>query len=252
MNDITKKYPEFKSFTDRRQQSVPVNIDNRSGIDRRKEKREETRIETAMRYAPLSRKALSAFNSFKEGNYIYGIGMLFRLWNERGEDVDDIKTAFKPIKTDQEFQHPFWSVKGCAIEKTKFGEKLLKYDKTLFDLEPVQKFLVKVGWSGMDMDGNMIKFEGKRLAKILGRATLRVPILGAGLFSIIELGTNVPKEDNKLKGVLKSAIDVITIMSMSAISGSIGKPYGKIVEFACMGAGIIAGTKLADKINEEI
>jgi hypothetical protein len=250
-------YKIYENF-DRRQNNQSVDNDRRSGYDRRFMARldDKTRndIDTVMRLIPPLRKLHSATEGWQAQNWLFSAGMLYRFINEGVEDYHDIKEALKPIKVgkDYEYQHPFWTAKGCLIEKTRFGKFLAKHDYTLYDLKTVKKFLNKVGLKGYEWDEfDCIKFKGSYISEVLGRATLRIPLQGMALFGIMLL-PNIYNSDNKAREIIKSLITIICIMGGSSILGSIGKPYGKMPELALMGAGIITGTNLSKKINTNL
>lgn len=254
MNVNYKIYNKF----DRRQQNQFVENDRRSGNDRREKARLDNSthkdLETVMRLVPPLRKLHSATEGWQSQNWLFCAGMLYRLINEGVEDYHDIKEALKPIKVgkDYEFQHPFWTARGCMIEKTRFGKFLAKHDYTLYDVKIVKKLLNKIGLKGYEWDEfDCIKFKGSYASEVLGRASLRVPLQGIALFGIMLL-PNIYNSDNKIKEIVKSLITITCIMGGSSIFGAIGKPYGKIPEMVLMGAGIITGTNLSKKINTNL
>jgi len=253
-----------RSGIDRRQAQKHIEVDNRSGIDRRLEpelwKKHQENIfnkdtETALRLCPPARKVISAFEGNDSGNLAYAGGMLFRGINEIKEDFSDIKSALIPglhqVK-DYDKQHPFWAVQGSLIEKTKIGKFLVNYDKTLFGYTFIKKILQKSGMTGYEVtENNLYKLEGSAISKVLGGAALRIPVLGAALFAAME-SPNIFKARDKPKEALKSGIKIVSIMGLSALFGCVGRHYGKIVEMVLMGLGIMTGGKLSEKINSKL
>ena len=214
----------------------------------------DDKVKAGAKLVPPLRKGLSAFENGDAGNLAYAAGMGFRTLNELKEDFHDVKHALTPgLKQVQHWdkQHPFWCVQDCMIEKTKVGQFLKNYDKTLFDFNSVQKFLAKTGMTNAIAENNFYKIEGSVASKILGGATLRVPVLGAGLFAAMEV-PSVVKAENKSKAILKSALKIGLVMGFAAIFGCAGRFYGKIVELAAMGIGLMLGGKAAEKINKVI
>jgi len=67
------------------------------------------------------------------------------------------------------------------LQNTKIGKKLIPYDKTLYDLNPVKKFIIKIGLKDIEVENKRIKIIGSTASKIIGGAALRTPVLLAGL-----------------------------------------------------------------------
>lgn len=213
----------------------------------------DDRVETGLRCIPPCRKAISMIEEGGAGNIPYALGMAYRLGNEIAHDFKDIKGALTPGPNPHwDRQHPFWAIQGSLIENTRIGAFLERFDKTLFDFKIVRKALKLVGGTGYEMTAdNFIKVEGSWIAKILGESALRIPVLGITLFGLMEL-PGVLKAEDKPEAALKAAIRIAAIMGTSALFGCVGRLYGKIPEMIMGGLGIMAGSKLQEKINATI
>ena len=205
----------------------------------------DNKVKTVMRMVPPLRKGLSGFEDYEEGNYLMAAGMIFRVWNEHKEDINDLKAIVKSEPHQWDAQHPFWFVQGCEIQDTWIGEKLKPYDKTLFDLKPVQKFLKAIGMEDAKiLEHDFVKIKGSFPARFLGTASLRFPVLGAGLYCLME-ADNIRKSDYKLEDTALAPIRVATIIGCASLGGAAGRFMGRIPEFVGMGTGIIIGCKIA-------
>lgn len=202
-------------------------------------------LETTCRLVPILRKPLSGFEDFQAGNWIMGAGMIFRAINEGKEDLNDIKAIITNPPYRKEWQHPFWFVKGCVINKFWIGQKLRKYDKTLFDIIPL-KYFAKIGLTDVikEKGTNLVKIEGSKTARLLGTAALRFPVLGAGLYTIMEID-HIIKSDHKFEDTALAPVRVATIIGLASLGGAAGRNFGRIPEFLGMGLGIMAGCKIA-------
>ena len=205
----------------------------------------DNKAKTVMRMIPPLRKGLSGFEDYEDGNYLMAAGMVFRVWNEHKEDINDLKAIVKNKPYRKEWQHPFWFVQGCEIQDTWIGKKLMPYDKTLFDLPPTQCFLKKIGMESWERDEhNFIKINGSKAAKFIGTSALRFPVLGAGLYTVMEID-HIRKSDKKLEDTTLAPVRVATIIGCASLGGAAGRNFGRIAEFAGMGTGIIIGCKVA-------
>ena len=203
------------------------------------------KIETACRLVPIFRKPISALDDYQGGNYLMAAGMVFRAWNEHKEDFNDFKSIVLNKPYQKEWQHPFWFVQGCELEKTKIGEKLMPFDKTLFDLKPVQKFLEKIGMeSFVYNEHDCLKINGSKSAEILGHSAVRFPVMGAVLYTVMQIDL-IRKSDKKLKDTALAPIRVGTIIGLASLGGAAGRNIGRKSEFLGMGLGIMAGCKIA-------
>lgn len=202
-------------------------------------------IDTFCRMVPPARKALSGFDDYRAGNYIMAAGMGFRAWNEHKEEFKEIKAVFKNEPYRKDWQHPFWFVQGCEIEKMWIGKKLVKYDKTLFDLKPVKRLLLRAGMIDYNTGiHDFHKINGSKAAKFLGTSALRFPVLGAVLYTVMELD-HIRKSDHKIKDTVLAPVRVATIIGCASLGGAAGRYGGRITEFLGMGTGIIIGCKIA-------
>jgi hypothetical protein len=217
---IMRLCPQFYN-TDRRQNNIPVDNDRRSEQDNRgiftcQNTKLKSDYLAVLKLIPMSRKFISAIQSFSDGQWLYSACMAFRFINEYHEDKLDIKQALKGgVDPLVEHQHPFWAVQGTMIADTKLGRALIPYDKVLYDYECVKDFLYKIGMKNPDYHDNFIKINGSYISQVLGRASLRVPILGVALFAIME-SPPVIKGKNKLKELKKALVTMLCILTGSA------------------------------------
>lgn len=203
-----------------------------------------------------ARKVLDCYEDYVEGNYIYASGMAFRLVNDFGKDTTRIKNAFIPdANYDPHWQKPFRFLHESLLDKTKLGEYLTKYDKSLFDYKITRRLLKSLGMKKcrFGKDGN-IKIECSLASKILGGTALRIPLLGVGLYMLIGTDGIFKAKNNKdrARELAKDVINAVTIWTVAGLLGCIGRHYGKLTDLLFMGAGFVLGRVLAKKINERL
>ena len=159
-----------------------------------------------------------------------------------------------------------------TLSDTKFGKFLSKVFK--FDIDPtnsvktgriVPKLLVDPK-TGNPFIGQIkirsIKIEGKPLAKVIGRALLRIPIISLGILGILEL-PNLIKQVNKAHGAknklkaagkqgTKSIINVISIQAGISLIGVLLARKGPAYSLIGMGIGSVAGAYASKKLQNGI
>ena len=266
--DLVKLYPTYKAFItpDRRQQNIQVECERRSGSDRRATVRLDektktdisdvkTKIEAAISIIPACRKGLTALLSFQGSDWQKALLQTFRLINDFPEDGRDTIDAYKSLKslkpTDKEmrgYQRPFSFTRGTIIENKRIGLFLKQYDKTLFDYKATRKFLSKIGLKKYVTKEGKKKIEGNIFVKVLGRATMRVPVLSIAFMAIIEM-FDIRKAENKKKQAVKASFKTVSIIGLSAIIGAIGAFRSCFLGFVGIGVGYLLGKELSKKFN---
>lgn len=156
-----------------------------------------SRVQTVSQLLPQSRKLVNCCNYLNTGCYLYAAGNGIRFVNEIGPDWQDVKDIFCKKNHDPEWQKPIRLIEGTLIQKTKIGEFLLDYDKTLFDFKFVKKLLVKIGMQRIKENNNKIKIEGSIPARFFGKASSRISVLGVGAFEIMQLDGVIKVKSNK-------------------------------------------------------
>ena len=194
----------------------------------------------------------------------------------------------------KEYQHPFSFLRGTLFEPLlgkmgKFGVWLCDQDLPLYDtkigewLEKIFKFELtdkqSIGrlapWMIKDETGNAIlvnwdikaiKLSGNTLAKTIGRALLRIPKISALILLGLELPAVIkeiskPKDfkskiTNGTRQIIKSIINVVSILAGIGIGGAILAKKGPAGSLTGMGIGSLGGiyiskqmTKFIDKIT---
>lgn len=253
-----------RSGIDRRQNYVSVDVERRSGEDRR------NNAVQAFEAIPMVRRTISIPDSVNQGNIVPALGMASLALINFPEDCRDVKSAFKQLRgaepsyNNTKYQHPFSFFRGTAIEKwlhkhidkghkwaqwlytndvtlinTSFGEKILN----LLDskLEDYAKTKIK------DFKGNYLhaySYSGNWFTKITARALQRTALLGLGIMCLLQI-PRIIKSDNKLKQTAKSAINVAGVTAGIGYGGAVGAKYGGAAgSLIGMGVGAILGNKI--------
>ena len=265
---VAQLYPQYKAFlsiTDRRQNNSGSldGLERRTGIDRRqiridvklKEDLEKTKDQTQvfLYFFPMGRKLFTAINDFQGNDFLKFTGDIGRMLNDLPEDVRDTKSALKPSENlDFEYQKPFSFTRGTVISKFKAGKFLQPYDKTLFDSIFIKRLLVKFGMDNYIKKDGKIKIEGNLLAKILGRAFMRIPKLSIGFVGLMESIHVLCSKKNKPKEAVKSVISMTSVISCIGVIGALGAFYGGLVGFMGMAAGYVLGKHISNLANTTI
>lgn len=262
---IAQLYPQYKAFlsvTDRRQNNAGSldGLERRTGIDRRqiriddklKNDLEKTKDQTQafLYFFPMVRKLFTAINDFQGNDFLKFTGDIGRMLNDLPEDVRDTKSVLKPSENlDFEYQKPFSFTRGTVISKFKAGKYLRKYDQTLFDYRWFKKLLAKCGMTDVVKKGEKFKIEGSILAKILGRAAMRIPKLSVYFAGLMESIHVVCSKKDKPKEAVKSVISMTSVISCIGILGAIGAFYGGLVGFMGMALGYVLGKHISSLAN---
>jgi len=209
------------------------------------------------------------------------------------EDFRDLKNAknqllhpelLKSAPVGRDFQSVFSFFRGTWFEfllkgegkyTSKISEFLYNADKTLFDNKFFREKILGIGLGDFerqlttrtDVFKNLVvasKVTDKSLLKrVLGGASMRMPVLGVIAFSLLEIpsiikafnNSNNAKDNlkNGFKQTVKSFINIVSVMGWSAILGWVLHRYkGPAGSLLGIGLGTALGSKQAQIINEKI
>lgn len=260
--------------TDRRQNNVVVENDQRSGVDRR----ENPSLFYALEAVPTFRRTLSIPDKIENGEIAAAFGMASLALINIPEDLRDVKGAFNQLKGAnalydyKNYQHNFSFFKGTAIEKwlykqidanKKWAVWLSENDKTLADTKFGNKILGFLGSKEVDIietsitnykgeQALAVKYGGSKFAQLTGRALRRTTKLGVIALALLEVPKIIKSED-KIEQTAKSTVNVVSITAGIGYGGAIGAKYGGATgSLIGMGLGAILGNKLSKKAQETI
>ena len=210
---------------------------------------------------PFFRRFLSVDAAIHTHEIFKTIGKAFlTIINLKG-DFKDIRKAFKQLLNfdvkNNQYQRRFGFLKDTYLDNIYPKNKTLayivdkahSYDKTLFDLEIVEKFLIKMGLKGVVISGESLKVHGNVFVKVLSRALMRMPILSLVFLGLLELPA-VIKTKHKLKQIKKSITNITLFITFGTILGTLGAYLGTLGSLIGLGIGSYLGNKTANKINQ--
>jgi len=289
INSVKNTFKEFQKGGDEYFGQISK-YDNLVKKEENKNKSKELAI-MALSSIPYFRRIISAERAEENHDLLKAAGIAFLMLINVPEDFRDLSCAASQIKEainngsnkakiPYTYQPKFSFFRGTLLEPllklSVIGKFLYKRDKTLFDTTIGKNFLKMAGFDEektkilksirKDSYGNFvttINIEGSFLAKVLGRAMLRVPILTVLFLSLLELPSILkafslkdnPKTTalNGLKQVLKSGINVSSIVSGSSIFGALlykkGGPVGSLIG---IGVGSSIGSIIGNYINKNL
>jgi hypothetical protein len=200
---------------------------------------------------------------------------------------------YKPRYDCKNYQAPFSFFRGTVLEpivnkmgkigvklylidktlyKTKFGEflgKIFKFETT--DIELTKRFVPKVVFDDAtgkyvieNIEVKALRVEGKAFSKLVGRALLRIPVISVFILAALEIPSIIKSihksETAKVKSIngavqiLKSGINVVSILSGIGLTGAFLARKGPAGSLIGMGIGSVAGSYVskfaADKIDD--
>lgn len=262
---------------DRRQNSIFVENDRRSGVDRRDLSKDTSAFE-ALKIIPQCRRMSSVQDKLDNDDKIGALGsvglMLINLPEDKRDVIGVVKqlSGKEPLYDYKNYQHDFSFFKGTAIEKwlhknidagKKWAKFLYKNDTTLADTSFGEQILKIVHAEEADIIKTPIenykgvkarayKYSGSLFAELTGRALRRTTKLGLIAMCLLEL-PKIFKSDKRIKQVEKSAINVASITAGMGYGGAIGSKYGGgFGSLVGMGVGAILCNKLSQKIQQAI
>lgn len=251
---------------------------------------------SALAVIPYARRLIGLQDVLK-ANDMYTLGTkLFVLLNFLPEDTRDFKgminqTLRKPYKTPRDFQTRYLFLRGTMLEipvKAMFNSnnktlksisrKIFDADKTLYETRLGQAIMRIVGGKGHDVMATArmeyvgtpveaFRAKGGKLAYLVGRTMLRIPLLFMGLFALFEIPAIVkafnPKSNDKGQNtgsifkngtvqILKSAINVVVPFVGGAFVGAVLARKGDIGSIGGLGIGTYLGCEAANAINHKI
>lgn len=248
-------------------------------------------FELAISTIPPARRIEGILNEKESGEKAKAIGLAALAAINLPMDINDIKNTVKEIKTKtpnidyKNSTTEFTFAKDTLLEPVlkkvkeknpeKFGEFFEKYDKSMFNTklgEKIRKLLninvekvenVVINKNKTFNSDVIYQLSGSRGAQFIGRAMLRVPVISAAIFGLLEIPNivhAVQKENNtdkKLKAggaqVLKSSINLTSMITGMAVAGAfLSKRLGGLGSLVGIGIGTYAGNKISNAINEKI
>lgn len=201
-------------------------------------------------------------NAFNDGDIIKTLGKWTLLLISFKADNLDLKDSFKQLKdknfTVHETHLPFSFIRDTSLENSNntIIKKLNKFDKTLFDLKPVQNLMNLLGinyeiilsdkvQNGVPVIG--YKFTNKNWGKkILGTTLTRVTLLGLVFNALLEL-PGIKKAEDKKAQVKKSCLSITSDTCFSALLGAIGAYAGPIGSLVGIAFGFFVSDKVISK-----
>lgn len=276
--------------SDRRQNSISVDTDRRSGVDRR----ENPSLFYALEAVPTFRRTLSIPDKIEHGETATALGMASLALINLPEDISDIKGAINQLKGAApkydytKCQHPFSFFRGTMLKdfanpnksnNPKLAQKILNSDKSLAQTNFGIKFLNRIGVGIDDIVETKIHsigstkenplfvsanvYNGSKLGKLTAHAMERTTKWGLVATALLETpriakafckGDGIfEKGENGSKQVVKSAINVASITAGIGYIGAIGhNKFGAIGSLVGMGAGAILGGYVSKKIQDAI
>ena len=243
--------------------------------------------------API-RRFLGVKESSENNNKIKTVGLALLAINNPPMDLSDINSVFKQIKGKKIAPNPkqieFTFAQDTLIEflikklrnkidHRKFDATYDKIDKSLFNTKLVQKIVktlnIKVTKEikpdqNIDLIKNGLKqnkiyiIKGKsKIAKLICRSLMRIPILSIVAFSLLEIPDivksikNEKQKHKKLeaasKQILRSGINITTMITGMAIIGTIlDRHFGALGSLIGIGIGNYLGEKIGIFINNKL
>ena len=167
-----------------------------------------------------------------------------------------------------------WLIESKNERISELGYKIYYLDKSFYDTfigEKISNMLNIIesdvkNTTRKDIDGRYIeafKLEGKFIPKLIGRSMQRIPIISLIVFGILELPSIVKSFCNKqktlkencingIKQIIKSSVNVTSIIFSGAILGALFAKKGHIGSLVGLGIGTYLGSKAASYVNEKI
>lgn len=251
-----------RSGIDRRQNNVPVEVDRRSGQDRRNTNLDATMF-TALETIPMFRRANSIPDKMQQGDGATALGMASLALINFPEDCRDLRSAARQIQclmTKEKYdlaydyikcQHPFSFFRGTFLKYfanpkkclfPKLAEKIFHSDKTLAQTIFGEKILSLLKVKRIDAIETKIHainstkecpmfvsaniYDGKTFGKLTARALERTTIWGIGAMTLLEL-PRIIHAINQSEGIDKKAKNgskqvLKSIINVASITAGIG------------------------------
>jgi len=190
----------------------------------------------------------------------------------------------------KEFQTPFSFFRGTLLEPLvnkmgKWGAKLHEFDKPLYDSKFGELCKKVFDFDMVDYDGTKrfvprviqdetgktvvknlevyaAKVEGSAIGKVVGNSLLRIPIISTLVLSAMEIPAIIKAfckpestKDKAINGstqILKSSVNVSSILTGIGVFGSLLKGRGPVGSLIGMGLGSVAGAYASKEIGSKI
>lgn len=243
--------------------------------------------------API-RRVLGVKESTERNNRIKTAGLILLAINNLPMDFSDINSVLKQIKnnkiapnpTQMEFtfaqdtllEFPLRQIRK-RVDTQKFDTIYDKIDKSLFNTKFGKKIVKLLNLTvtqeirpneSIDIIKNGLKqnkiyvIKGKsKIAKLICRSMMRIPVLSIAAFSLFEIPDIVKATNNETtKGkkfqafgqqLLKSCINIVSMMAgMSTVGSVLDRRFGAIGSLAGIGLGNYFGEKIGTFINNKL
>ncbi len=240
---------------------------------------------------PYVRRLMGVENGANNGDYVKAALAAAILFANVPEDFRDLKKAAEQIihpekvkasSIGYDFQPLFSFFRGTWFEfllkgKGKYTGKISEFlynsDQTLFQMPFFRKKILGIYDYSVDFTTredvfkNLVRSykvnEKSVIKKVLGGASMRVPIIGILAFSLLEMpsivkafsNSNNIKDNfnNGFKQTAKSFVNIVSILGWSAVLGWILHRYkGPAGSLLGIGLGTALGSKQAQIINDKI
>lgn len=256
--------------TDRRKNNVAVEVDRRSGVDRRENPSLFYALEATV---PTFRRVASIPNKLNDDDKIGAMGSIGLALINIKEDCRTVKEVINQIKGEKpsydhyNYQHSCSFFKDTIIEewlvkKVKAGKKwahlLYENDRTLADMPIINKVLKPkdiIETPITNIKGHKAlgyKYGENLFIELTGRALRRTTKLSLITMGLLEIPKIITSED-KTKQTEKSAINIASTTLGISYGGAIGSKYaGNLGSIVGMGLGAILGNKLSNKLQDAI
>ena len=177
-------------------------------------------------------------------NIFKAVGRFFVQFINTKEDFIDLRSAFKQLFKGEknefrEFQRPFRFVERTLIDCNFLRKYTPKYDKTLFETKFGQKLLDTLGMKDfLKLDRNVTDKFGQKIyeylvkgslaSKVIGRTFMRIPLIGVGFLSLLEVPSLIKSLKGKYKiknlsrQTIKSTVNVVSTVFFGAFAGAVG------------------------------
>ena len=287
---------------DRRKACIFVEHNRRTGVDRRKQsvfselikvtnKIDSKTAKTALAVLeaiPTIRRVNSLPYELDNKNYSRAMGVAMLAAANSPGDIREMGLALREIKNF--FKGNPFTYKGqhqASFFKNTFFDSLVdkiptleKLDKSLYDTKIGEKVkaTLKIKIAPLEKGGintieglsknakkiSTFKFAGNFGQKLIGRALLRIPVLGLAASFAFEIpsliksvenkGTTVDKVKSFTKQLGKSTGHIALVNGAIAIGGALLMPYGVLAALGGMAigsaVGLFASKKFSDKIEK--
>jgi len=200
---------------------------------------------------PFIRRITGIGDAFKSHEYIKTLGKGFIQIINVRGDWNDIVDSFKKTAQDRDIQSPFGFLRFTCLEDKKPFVNLRHLDKTLYDYQWAENILTKLGAETPEFLEKGIKLNGTLVSTIVGKIFLRTPIVSLGVLEALEIPSIIKNKEHG-KQTIRSTINVTSLVFGGAILGAIASTIHPSLSLVGLGVGSYLGTKAANMITDEL